>query len=118
MIEFTTEAKEPLRSGKHQIRMEFAYDGGGLGKGGDVSLFYDGNEVGRGRVEGTQPIIFSADETTDIGSDTGMSVTSDYTSETNKFNGKIDVVQIDIGDDDHSHLIDLEDVVRVAMARQ
>ena len=47
--------------------MEFAYDGGGLAKGGKVTLYHDGNAVGTGRVEDTQPMIFSADETTDIG---------------------------------------------------
>ena len=51
--------------------MEFAYDGGGLAKGGDVTLYYDGDAVGTGRVEATQPMIFSADETTDIGYESG-----------------------------------------------
>ena len=51
--------------------MEFAYDGGGLAKGGDVTLYYDGDPVGSGRVETTQPFLFSADETTDVGYDTG-----------------------------------------------
>ena len=35
-----------MPSGKHQVRMEFAYDGGGLAKGGAVTLYVDGNEVG------------------------------------------------------------------------
>ena len=48
---FTTEASQPIPAGKHQVRMEFAYDGGGLGKGGNVSLYYDGKKVGEGRVE-------------------------------------------------------------------
>ena len=43
--------------------MEFAYDGGGLGKGGAVSLYLDGAKCGEGRVEGTVPMVFSADET-------------------------------------------------------
>ena len=51
--------------------MEFAYDGGGMGKGGTVTLYYDGNEVGKGRVDQTQGFIFSADETTDVGRETG-----------------------------------------------
>jgi arylsulfatase len=97
--------------------MEFAYDGGGLAKGGNVTLYCDGAEIGNGRVEITQPMIFSADETTDIGSDLASPVSSDYAG-SSEFNGKIGVVQIDIGDDDHSHLIDLDEMVRVAMARQ
>ena len=56
-----------IPAGSHQVRMEFAYDGGGLAKGGGVSLYYDGDQVGTGRVELTQPMVFSADETTDIG---------------------------------------------------
>ena len=70
----------PIPAGKHQVRMEFAYDGGGLAKGGDVTLFHDGTEVGNGRVEATQPMIFSADETTDIGYESGTTVTPDYTA--------------------------------------
>ena len=51
--------------------MEFTYDGGGLGKGGDVALYLDGEQVGEGRIDGTVPMLFSADETTDVGSDSG-----------------------------------------------
>ena len=115
--EFVTEATEDLTAGAHQVRAEFAYDGGGLGKGGDVTLYYDGQAVGTGRVDMTQPLIFSADETTDIGDDYGLPVTDDY-FHASRFNGRIDVVQIDVGDDDHSHLIDPAEVARVAYSRQ
>jgi arylsulfatase A-like enzyme len=118
LYEFPVEANEPIPAGKHQVRMEFAYEGGGLGKGGDVTLYYDGKKVGEGKIPATQPIIFSADETTDIGEDFGMPVSSDYHGETSRFNGKIEIVQIDTGEDDHSHLIDPEDLIRVAMSRQ
>ena len=118
MTEFVTEATRPIPAGEHQVRMEFAYDGGGLGKGGTVTLFYDGDKVGEGRVEATQPLVFSADETTDIGEDFGMPVSSDYTGSTSRFNGKIDLVQIDIGDDNHDHLINPDDLIRIAMSRQ
>ena len=118
MTEFITEATRPVPAGEHQIRMEFAYDGGGLGKGGTVTLYYDGEKAGDGRVPATQPLIFSADETTDIGEDFGMPVSSDYAGRGSRFNGKIDLVQIDLGDDSHDHLIDIEEVIRVAMARQ
>ena len=49
--------------------MEFAYDGGGLSKGGDVTLYVDGDKVGEGRVEHTVAMVFSADETTDLSRD-------------------------------------------------
>ncbi|HEY6531894.1 MAG TPA: arylsulfatase [Acidimicrobiales bacterium] len=116
--EFVVSATSTLSAGDHQIRVEFSYDGGGLGKGGDVHLFHDGVDVGSGRVEITQPVIFSADETTDIGEDYGMPVTTDYPDGSTRFNGKIHLVQIDLGDDDHDHLIDPHDALRVAMARQ
>ena len=56
--EFVTEAAKPIPVGTHQVRVEFAYDGGGLAKGGDVVVYYDGTEVGTGRVGATQPMIF------------------------------------------------------------
>lgn len=98
--------------------MEFAYDGGGLAKGGAVTLYYDGAAVGSGRVGATQAMIFSADETTDIGHETGTAASSDYTPATSRFTGKIHWVQIDLGDDDHDHFIDPEERLRIAMARQ
>ena len=61
--------------------MEFAYDGGGLAKGGTVTLYLDGDKVGEGRVEGTVPLIFSADETADVGQDTASPVSDDYDGE-------------------------------------
>ena len=117
MQEFIDRLDRGPPTGQHQIRAEFAYDGGGLAKGGDVTLYYDGRTVGTGRVDATQPMIFSADETTDIGDDYGMPVSADYAG-ASKFNGRIDVVQIDVGDDDHSHLIDPAEVARVATSRQ
>jgi arylsulfatase len=83
-----------------------------------VTLFYDGRKVGEGKIPATQPIVFSADETTDIGEDFGMPVSSDYSGENSRFNGKIELVQIDMGEDDNSHLIDPEELMRVAMSRQ
>jgi hypothetical protein len=115
--EFVTESDGVVPSGAHQLRMEFAYDGGGLGKGGDVALFLDGKPAGQGRVELTQPLVFSADETTDIGEDSGTPVSPDYVG-ADRFNGTIELVQIDVGDDDHDHLIDPDELVRIAMARQ
>jgi len=116
--EFTTVSDSAIPAGEHQVRMEFAYDGGGIGKGGDVTLYLDGNSVGTGRIDGTQAIVFSADETTDIGYESGTSVTTDYTVATSRFTGKIHWVQIDLGVDDHDHFIDPEERFRIAMARQ
>jgi arylsulfatase A-like enzyme len=116
--EFATQADDTIPPGSHQVRMEFAYDGGGLAKGGDVTLFYDGDEIGKGRVEMTQPMVFSADETTDIGYESGTTVSPDYTAATSHFTGTINWVQLDVGTDDHDHYIDPEERLRIAMARQ
>jgi arylsulfatase A-like enzyme len=116
--EFLTEADVAVPVGTHQVRMEFAYEGGGLGKGGDVTLYYDGTAVGTGRVAATQPMIFSADETTDVGYESGTTVTPDYNAHSSRFTGKIKWVQIDLGADDHDHFIDPEERLRVALARQ
>ena len=58
--QFKMEGETAIPAGEHQVRMEFAYDGGGLAKGGTVSLYLDGNKVGEGRVEETVPMVFSA----------------------------------------------------------
>ncbi|MBS3028381.1 MAG: arylsulfatase [Dolichospermum sp. DET50] len=82
--------------GISKVRMEFAYDGGGLGKGGSVSLFIDDKKVGEGRVDQTEPSIFSADETCDIGFESGSPVTKDY--DVTKFNGEVNWVKINVSD--------------------
>ena len=109
-----------LEVGDHQVRMEFGYDGGGLGKGGDVTLYIDGNPAGSGRVGATQPMIFSADETTDLGNDSATPVSDDYDTSTSTFNGRVRWVQIDLGDDAHDadHLISPEERYRIAVALQ
>jgi arylsulfatase A-like enzyme len=115
---YITSAKKPIPKGKHQVRMEFKYDGGGLAKGGDVTLYYDGKPVGSGRVEKTQPMGYSADEACDVGSDTGSPASPDYGPTGNRFTGEIEWVQLDIGEDSSDHLITPEDRFNVAMARQ
>jgi arylsulfatase len=115
---FYIESRTPLPEGQHQVRMEFEYDGGGLAKGGDVSLFVDGVKEGQGRVPATIPMVFSGDETTDVGYESASPVAEDYTMHTSAFNGKIHWVQLDAGVDDHDHFIDPEERLRVAMARQ
>ena len=118
LLRFYVAADTVVPSGEHQVRMEFAYDGGGLAKGGDVVLYVDGDEVGKGRVEATVPMIYSADETCDIGSDLGTPVSEDYTSASSRFNGTVKWVQLDAGVDDHDHLISAEERLRVATAIQ
>jgi len=117
---FVIEGSDAMTAGTHQVRMEFAYDGGGIAKGGDVTLFVDGEQVGAGRVEQTEPFIFSADETCDIGFEAGSPVIVDYDAEKGRFNGEVKWVQIDVGDaaEDVDHYITEEERYRVAMAIQ
>jgi arylsulfatase len=115
---YMVEAGQAIPAGKHQVRMEFAYDGGGLGNGGNVTLYYDGKKVGEGRIERTAAMAFSFDETTDVGRDTGTPVSKDYTTRTSHFNGKVNWVQIDLGKDSQDHYITPEERLNLAMARQ
>jgi arylsulfatase len=120
MQQFKTYGDSPIPAGSHQVRMEFAYDGGGLGKGGTITLYVDGVKAGEGRVDATVPMLFSADETTDLGNDTATPVSDDYGPKTSKFIGRVHWVQIDIDEaaEDVDHLITPEERLRVAMARQ
>jgi hypothetical protein len=115
---FYVDGERTLPSGRHQVRMEFHYDGGGLGKGGDVLLFVDGDKLGGGRVDATMPVVYSADESCDVGKEGGSLVTDDYGRD-NTFSGKVHWVQIDLDDsgaDDDG--LTLAERLRVAMARQ
>jgi arylsulfatase len=112
-----TNGGHEIAAGQHQVRMEFAYDGGGLAKGGTVSLYVDGDKAGEGRVDATAAMIFSADDTLDVGEEGGALVTDDYGRD-NAFSGTVNWVQIDLSTDDADHLVSDDERVRVAMARQ
>ena len=115
---FKVEGDKPLPAGRHQVRVEFDYDGGALGKGGMVSLYVDGNKTGQGRVDRTEPMIFSADDKLDVGADRGTAVSDDYEISDATFTGKIEWVQIDIDDDakNADHLIMPAERLKLAIA--
>ncbi|MBX9622816.1 MAG: arylsulfatase [Gemmataceae bacterium] len=92
---YTVTGKDPLAAGKHTIKMDFAYDGGGIGKGGTATLSVDGKEVAKGRVERTIPIRIALDETLDVGEDAGTPVNRSYDVPFT-FAGKIDKVTIEL----------------------
>jgi arylsulfatase len=117
---FFVESAAALMPGEHQVRMEFAYAGGGLGKGGKVSLFVDGKPAGDGEIPTTQAIVFSADDGCDVGEDTGAPVSPDYGPIGNGFNGTVKGVLLSIADDlnNSAHLISPEEALRAAMGRQ
>ncbi|MBX9788532.1 MAG: arylsulfatase [Pirellulales bacterium] len=93
---FTIAAPDALAPGKHQLRFEFAYDGGGLGKGGVGTILVDGAKVAEGRIDRTQLGVFSADETADVGSDEATPVTEDYAEGDNAFTGTIHKVLVEL----------------------
>ena len=94
---YTVAATQALPPGKATIRFEFAYDGGGLGKGGKGTLFVNGKQVATGRIERTQCCVFSADEGADVGIDEGTPVTEAYKVPF-KFTGKIAKVTVELKD--------------------
>jgi arylsulfatase len=120
IVQYRVSATSALPAGTHQARMEFAYDGGGIGKGGAITLFVDGKVVGEGRVERTHRFLFSMDETLDIGCDAGEPVSEDYGPKDNAFNGKVQWVQIDVdaAAADADHMVGAEERFNLAMARQ
>ncbi len=89
-------ATEALPAGKATIRFEFAYDGGRPGKGGTGTILVNGKKVAEGRIDQTQPFIFSADEGADVGTDAGTPVTDEYKDSDNKFTGKIHKVTVEL----------------------
>jgi len=92
---FTVAATQAVPAGKATLRFEFAYDGGGLGKGGTGTLFVNGKQVATGRIEKTQFAVFSADEGADVGADEGTPVTEAYKVPF-KFTGTINKVTIEL----------------------
>lgn len=115
---FYTEGTTVLTPGEHTVRMEFAYEGGGPGKGGRIALYLDGRKDGEGGVAATEPVLFSADDTCDVGVDAGSPISEDYGSQGNAFNGDVKGVLIEAGDDSYTHMIDAEQVVHMLLARQ
>ncbi len=94
---FTIPATKALPAGKATIRYEFAYDGGGLGKGGVGTILVNGEKVAEGRIERTQPMIFSADEGADVGEDDETPVVEDYgIPAPYRFTGKIAKITVDL----------------------
>ena len=87
-------AAKTLPPGKATLRFEFAYDGGGLGKGGTGKLFVNNQPVGQGRIELTQPMVFSTDDAADVGEDDGSPVTEDYKVSDSQFTGTIQNVTV------------------------
>lgn len=92
--QYTVTASQPLTPGRHSLVFDFAYDGGGFGKGGNATITVDGLKTGEGKFLKTQPGIFSVDDLADVGVDEGTPV-ADYGKSSN-FNGKINDLKINV----------------------
>lgn len=95
---FTVAGKERLAPGQHVIVVDFKYDGGGIGKGGTVTITVDDKKVAEGRIDRTYAFRVSLDETLDIGEDAGTPVSEDYKVPF-KFSGKLNRVLIRLSDE-------------------
>jgi len=93
---YTVSAPQALPPGKAEVRLNFDYDGGGIGKGGTATLLVNGQQVASGRIERTQSSLFSADETAGVGQDDATPVTPDYKEGDNAFTGRVVKVTIDV----------------------
>ena len=101
MQRYSIVSPDELPAGRATVKFDFAYDGGGMGKGGTGTLFVNGAKVAEGRIEHTQPMIFSADETADVGIDLGTPVVEAIGAEArSRFTGHIPKVTIETRDAD------------------
>lgn len=96
---YSVRAAEPLGAGEHEVQLDFAYDGGGVGNGGTATLRVNGSYAGAGRVGGTIPYYFAFDETFDVGVDRASPVTDDYAPVDNAFTGTLHDVRFELKDD-------------------
>lgn len=93
---FKVAADKPLPTGKVTVRYEFAYDGGGPGKGGTGTIFVNGDKVATGAIVRTQAFAFSADEGVDVGEDGETNVSDDYKEGDNNFTAKIHKIVVEL----------------------
>ncbi|MQA61866.1 MAG: sulfatase-like hydrolase/transferase [Actinophytocola sp.] len=92
-------AAEPVPEGRHELRFDFGYDGGGVGQAGTAVLHVDGKQVAEGKIDATIPYYFAFDETFDVGLDRASPVTDDYPIADNAFTGTLHWVRVDLADD-------------------
>ena len=116
---YYVKASDPLPTGEVTVQYQFDFDGGTPGAGGTGTLLVNGEIVAEGRIDRTVPFLMSLDETMDIGHDSASPVTDEYSGgEANAYTGEIDWVQIDLEDDEVSHLEDPHATYHRILARQ
>lgn len=95
MERYAITSSESLPRGRCTVRFDFAYDGGGAGKGGTGTLSVNGKKVGEGRIAKTVPVVFSTDDTFDVGEDWGTPVSPTY-KVPSKFTGTLKNVTVEV----------------------
>ena len=97
---YTVNSPKAINKPSAEIKLEFTYDGGGAGKGGLAKLFIDGKQVAEARIDKTQPAVFSADETADVGKDDATQVADKVFKDVHdsEFTGYVNKVEIRIPD--------------------
>jgi arylsulfatase A-like enzyme len=98
-------AADPVSNGTHQVRMEFAYDGNGLGKGATITLYVDGKKGGEGRLDATIPFTFGSEDRSEVGKNPGSPVIPGDYGAGSTFNGRVNWVLVETGDVSPSKLI-------------
>jgi hypothetical protein len=93
---FAIAATQAVPAGKATIRLDFAYDGGGLGKGGVATIYVNDRTAAEGRIGRTEPMLFSTDDAADVGIDEGTPVTEDYKALDSAFTGRILKIKVDV----------------------
>jgi arylsulfatase len=95
---YTVESSRKISSSNAEIKLEFTYDGNGNGKGGLAKIFVDGKQVAKGRIDKTQPLLFSAYETTDVGKDDATQVANNVFKDVKDsgFTGHVNKITISI----------------------
>jgi hypothetical protein len=98
LAQYTVAAPSALPAGAATVKLDFVYDGGGLGKGGAATLSVNEKAVAEGRIEKTQPLIFSADETVDVGLDNQTPVAEDIGlgPQETRFTGEIHKITVEV----------------------
>ena len=94
---YTVVGKDPLPSGKVQLKLDFVYSGklGELGKAATASMSVNGAKVAEGQIPRTIPLQISLSEGMDIGRDVGSPVDFTYKLPF-AFTGTIDKVTVDL----------------------
>jgi arylsulfatase len=97
---YTVKSSKAVPKGSAEVKLDFAYDGEGTGKGGTATIYVNGEKVGEGRIEKTQPAVFSADETADVGKDDATQVVNFLFKDVHdsEFTGYVNKVEIKLLD--------------------